>query len=64
MNSDLFKLKLVLSNEPLRLKLDTQEKITKEVGKYPGFERVWICGPPVMNQVFEKTVENMSQGKE
>jgi len=35
-------------------KLDSSEKVTQELYNYPDYAKIWVCGPPAMNEVFEK----------
>ncbi len=54
-----FELRLRLSNET---KVRWNQDFVKEnLGKMTPIQRVWVCGPPVMNEDFDKTLENLSE---
>lgn len=48
-----FKLTLRISNENKPPRWDN-EWITKTMGENPDVVRAWVCGPPIMNETFDK----------
>lgn len=59
LQSKFFEFRLVLTNENKDGKLTTQEKIENELRSHGSYSKVWVCGPPVMNELFEKTFSSM-----
>jgi predicted ferric reductase len=55
-----FEFVLRLSKEKLNPARWDEDFINKEIDKHnPNFiSKVWVCGPPVMNETFERTFNN------
>lgn len=54
-----FKLHLILTRDKTMQseKLDSQQKIVKKMESHGKDSKVWVCGPPIMNELFEKALD-------
>ncbi|CDW75650.1 cytochrome b5-like heme steroid binding domain containing protein [Stylonychia lemnae] len=57
------------NNFELRVRLSNESKeqwnetfITQQIQNNPGIKRVWVCGPPKMNETFDKTLQKEEKG--
>ena len=56
-----FEYKLKLKSEPRDYW--NAEFISKEIRSHPYIKRLWVCGPPKMNEIFDKTLsKELKQG--
>jgi hypothetical protein len=43
----------------------TEESIYKEIDKYRNIDlrKIWVCGPPLMNELFDKSLSQLDEVK-
>lgn len=62
-NNNSFHLHLRLSQEKVNPQRWNEQFIRQEIGKF-GFkniQKVWVCGPPVMNETFDQVLSGHNQ---